>query len=1570
MASRGAFGFRSGKPPERADQKEGIPVGPSRRSSLTPAASSTSKLPTQSSSFFSRSKHSRAKVDASTSRIAISSNIPFGKSQSSLDVRTTRSEPEARPSREHGGNTGLGISNLNPITALPASKPGKQTRDILRRKNPLDQRGQYARTESSASSYEPSPPKPSLETASSPGSFGDPFAGSVLGVPIPTASSTLPSDLPLNLGPSSEMATSSSRMASFNTRKSPQALTTHNLPPPTPTFAHDSSSSTRRSESPGAFSRTSTPTSMSSQSPGVSIPVKAPLRTKQLSPTQSRPPVTRNFRRIPGIPQQEDSNISQSRGLPSVRESATSSSSSSTVKAYERRDGSQARSVSDRSTPLGSSSPVRTPSQRLISSRTEEAQSKRMAPSGFPNQSLRNIGGLPGPPIEKYSGRSESSQANRSRIPPPRPTRNSDMGLDKAVELPQTIHTHLPPLQNTGHKRQNSFNKDLFSLARPLRRSPSNPSSLSVRPSRMPSPNLVAGRPLRPTLAEPPRIQEAPRLETNIGINRSTKEPSPLSAGSSKSSNRFGLFAKRARSPLESSAFESAEKLVKKGPAAGTGHEGYGKYARRGRSGSASTSASRGRSTSSTSIGRTPTSRKSSFTSRDEPGIDDFLRDRLAPVVIPGGGHASDSPFAGSDFYATSNVESSTLLMSSEDYHARETFASQQYPLRSETSSTEPFGTHHLRRDHRKVPQRSESPAYPLETQEREGDDPSHRFTTLAARRSANRSYMFGKGAEPLKLPAPIDTQAIASSPAIDSRDTPQSTVFRTDSFLPPPDDISEGHEGNWLKSRRGEKRARSPRKWNFFQRAQASPRRNMEITVPRLDDDHGIVQELPAAVSQLPESRSVAFYALLDGSEQDGLDRIATAYQAEKPQGDNLYSPVPSVSKSQEALVEQDHRLSTLLPSPPKLTGEFPSLRSPSSPSMALPPPEAAPANEPVPAPLPTPKKPRLQQVGRIPRVISKRDRLHMPPPQSFSRPFARRPAAPVEPPPPVLEMNSLETFERPVLGIQTEAISSDPWGSQDSAKPASAPVRPSEGLNQIAKDEFLTFPPRVGSEVSGSSSSGILSFAATTAVVPEPGTAPEEDEIWNEYNEFLDTVDSPAPLANESNDPHEKTLAKGRWVPAPLRISKEPSVAGSSGSPERKLWAVRPDAPPPTRGLPDPPDRSKLLSSEFPNTPGTISDLLAGYGDRNRSNAASKRGSRSTTSRYSTSSTDSEADSLAGPEDSGEERSTQARAPKTKTGLDFQNNIRFDALMTSRWLSFNRVLFSPARVASKDTDRDRVLVLDGLANDDWPYYCAETYMKADIYNLSPTPEREQLIGVIESPKNYHHIQHANLGDRFPFRQGFFNAAVIRFPAASSEGAYVNAISECLRVLCPGGYLEMSILDLDMVNMGNRARKALRALKLRMQVAQPEVSLKPVSDNIQKLVGRIGFENLNRCAVNVPVAGYVSNSRSGSLDGSSESMADTMKGNSGKGDVGLAKNLPNVGRWWFTRCYESISMPYDDPERSIWADRALLEECEKKETGFKLLLCYAQKPAEPHSTSRSGSTSQATKNVRSRRQS
>ena len=1545
MASRGAFGFRSAKQPGKAESKEKVPVGPPPRPSIASSATNTSKMPTHSASFFSRGKQSRPKVDPLPSIVATTSHTPTSKPQSSLHVATSRSEPSTRTIPEPVPDAGLGISMSNQPSRVPAPRSGKQIRNILRRKAPIEQRARYARTDSSASSYEQTPSENLLQTVSSPGGYTDAFPGSVFGITVPTVSST-----PL-LHQSSELATSSSRMASYKTRNAPETLATQNLPPPTTTFA-DSGSSIRRSESPGAFSRTSTPTSMSSQSPGVSTPIKAPVSRKQLSPTRSRPPVTR--RKFPGIPLQENSNISRSRGLTAVRESLTSSSSSSTVKCAERRDGSQVRSTSNRSTPVPSSPPVRKSSLRLGPSLLEDPSRGGDVLNKAPELLSKDTTGLQRSNGESYITQTDSYQHTWPKTPPPRPSREGTPSLD-LDDILQGTRTRI------------NLDRDAPSTERPivtnssrtaLGRFPSNASSISARPSLMPSPNPVAKNTIRSVHGETARTQALPPVETSTGRVRSAKDPSPLSASSSKSSSRFGIFTKRTRSPLDTAAYENLEKTAKKGPAAGTGHEGYGKYARRGRSGSISTSASRGRSTSTNSAGRTPISRKSSFTSKDDHEMDEFLRERLAPVVMAGGAQATDSRNLRSAHYPTSSGESVAAITSNETPSATSAPSSQQLQMRSEIPGRVPTSIHHLRRDHRRLPDRKDNQEHRLEQQGRRYGDHSFGESTLAARRSAQWSQR-GKEIEAMKVPARIDTRAVPASPTMGSHNDLQSMLVRTDNTLQFSDDIPEERGSDSLKSQKPERLAtsRSPRKWAFFQRAQASPRMRAEDIEPPSIKDQSNFRKLPATVSSLPESRSVAFYALLDGSEQEDAKQLGAVQTAERDQLDSVYNGVPTSLSAQETSSQQDHRLSTLLPSPPRLTAEFPSSQGPILSGVILRPSEAATvaASEPRPLPLSVPKKPRLQQVGRIPRVVSKRDRPHKPPPQSFSRPFALRPTVINESASIIVpEAQAQDEVERPLLGIQTEVIPSNIWGSEDSAKPASAPVQPSGSFQGIGKDEFLAFPPRIGSEVSGSSSSGILSLVGTTAIVPEPGTAPDEDEVWNEYNEFLDTVESPAPLAEESKDPLDTNLRKKGWAPEPLHIRKASSMTGLSNSPEKKVPATYPRASAPRKPLPRPPDESMLYIAGPSTTSMTSSDQLAGYGGQSKSDGITRQLSLSNSSRYSTSSVESDRDSLADREDGQKKTMIPPMAMKTYSGPSMQNNLRFDALMTSRWLSFDRVLFSPALVEAKHHHKGRVLVLDGLGNDDWSFYCAETYPHVDIFNLSPKPASSQQVGALQLPKNYRQVQHTDLRKEFPFETGFFTAAVFRFPAATSEDAYLKSISECMRVLRPGGYLEMAILDINMVNMGNRAGRALHELKYRMRISQPEVTLKPLSTTLQRMVKQSGFKDLNRCVVSVPVAGRVSRSRSQSrsLDKTNGTLGDLRKEVSGNEDGGFANSLATVGRWWFTRCYEMITLPYGDVERSIWNDEALLEECEKRETGFKLLLCYAQKPANPKSES------------------
>ena len=56
---------------------------------------------------------------------------------------------------------------------------------------------------------------------------------------------------------------------------------------------------------------------------------------------------------------------------------------------------------------------------------------------------------------------------------------------------------------------------------------------------------------------------------------------------------------------------------------------------------------------------------------------------------------------------------------------------------------------------------------------------------------------------------------------------------------------------------------------------------------------------------------------------------------------------------------------------------------------------------------------------------------------------------------------------------------------------------------------------------------------------------------------------------------------------------------------------------------------------------------------------------------------------------------------------------------------------------------------------------------------------------------------------------------------------------------------------------------------------------------------------------------------------------------------VGETFRPADVGRWWYQQCYEGGV----DGGRSIWDDEIVKRECARLGTGFKVLICHAQKP-------------------------
>jgi SAM-dependent methyltransferase len=329
-------------------------------------------------------------------------------------------------------------------------------------------------------------------------------------------------------------------------------------------------------------------------------------------------------------------------------------------------------------------------------------------------------------------------------------------------------------------------------------------------------------------------------------------------------------------------------------------------------------------------------------------------------------------------------------------------------------------------------------------------------------------------------------------------------------------------------------------------------------------------------------------------------------------------------------------------------------------------------------------------------------------------------------------------------------------------------------------------------------------------------------------------------------------------------------------------------------------------------------------------------------------------------------------------------QSELHYASLMVAKWLSFGRVLFSPAHDEIHTIPERRILVIDGLGNEDWAIYCAVNYeaQKAFVYDLKEKASKRASNGPRTSQNvagNHRRTEIASFHERFPFPSAYFCAVVVRFPPAMAEAKMKNIMSECRRILLPGGYLELMLLDLDIVNMGVQTRRAVRELKFRMTTADRQISLRPIIDNVQSMLGARGFSNISRCVVGVPVAGRPSRSTdsssssrsSGGSDGFTQpglgdarqatasprmafgqgrketnlSLNDLIADHSDNADVKISKIVSKTARTWWQHCFEASVISDGNLAKSIFADKNVLGECKSRGSSFKMLIAYAQRP-------------------------
>ncbi|KAK6585408.1 hypothetical protein PZA11_002135 [Diplocarpon coronariae] len=1382
----------------------------------------------------------------------------------------------------------------------------------------------------------------------------------------------------------------------------PPKLSTQDLPPPTPLLigtpvyysggsshhrssgaysgsGYSASSSTRFSESPGPgmYSRNTTPTSMSSQSPGIIAPRNtATPRLRQGSPALSRPPLSSVRMRAVSTSHEVAAAPIEYHDLPSLQESAPSSSSNSAVPREGKTKEEEKEEWPRRPPPTP---PPRKSSQKFKSSRAEQGSLSR--PYDAPAATLVISG-------EPFSLKTKpaSTPASKRSVPPSRPSREGTPDLESQLsDSMRVVQSNLAGVSLSPDRWESTLPRGAASSPQPPHLRPR-----SQHPSRLPSRNPCPSPTLRKATPAPSGLGIVPDPQPeNPSRAVSTRTPSP---SLSNNKTRFGLFGRRTKTAPYLPTTDSKDKIPRKGPVAGTGHEGYSRYGLRARSISVASS-----------------SQESVASTRAH---DPFLLQRMSPVIIAGGGEIIENRNASSEI---SRSESNTsLVWGRPSIESRgSSNLSHEMPratLRSSALTREPT-------------KRPSGIALPKSRRPSDSSDDGIGQNSIALRRPFQR---MNSSQSTLDLPtspnfSPTGPGASASVTSLDA----SISVLSTDS-REPERATARARKVGINEPDNLEKRPRSLRKWNIFHRSRPikpeAEARPLQVTVAKT----------------ALKTAAVPHYAMLDSSDEH-LDLEDWAMDLD----DNLRE-AGATSLSNEELdllqfgkVQEDQRreknLQIAQPSPsqhtPPMLLSSPGPIATHAPDLAAPRADLHLTEDKGTAAI---RPSRLPQVGRIPKVVSARPKTTSP--KSFSRPFARLSTVQPLTSPQIVDKESVGSGRSPPISLTPEPY---PHSRHPEAGPGGAPSTSSEAgvKEEPSYREFFSFSPRKNSQAttnSTNSSSGSGSVNIT-AVIPEADAELGEDEVWNEYDDLIqgncnETVPQPLLATSSPGVPFQYEGFETRRTGQNLQVAVE-SLLTLDAAPKRSSLALETSIGERCSALTTSSVYSGDMSARLrdaldtvstPTTPMSFTDFFEAHGDQKDSVSVSsspkpsRRASQdSLTSRKKPSSPSSHSQSMSGAGSGARVMTGQAVVNQGKESVSQQRgaessgvNLRAASITVSRWLTFGHVLFGPARGEIEvRTEGSEVLVVDGLGNDDWSFYASETYPRATFTNLSPTApppsqSRSPLLNFPHAPPNHRQIPHPSLSSpsfadtQFPFPFSTFNTVVLRFPPALPLATTSHLMSEAFRVLKPGGYLELAILDLDMLNMGNRIRRAVRDLKIRIRTSCPHVSLGSASDIILKVAGNSGFRDLKSCKVGIPVVGAVSaasggsssssspktgrgrnNRRSGNGTSSSTSTSIDVKSSrrrvEGQGrnpareteerslaslirssptptaDEDIAQMVARVGRWWYVQSTLQSTFPSTSTTGCIFDDESVLRECEAWGTSFKLVVAHARKPAE-----------------------
>lgn len=239
-----------------------------------------------------------------------------------------------------------------------------------------------------------------------------------------------------------------------------------------------------------------------------------------------------------------------------------------------------------------------------------------------------------------------------------------------------------------------------------------------------------------------------------------------------------------------------------------------------------------------------------------------------------------------------------------------------------------------------------------------------------------------------------------------------------------------------------------------------------------------------------------------------------------------------------------------------------------------------------------------------------------------------------------------------------------------------------------------------------------------------------------------------------------------------------------------------------------------------------------------------------------------------------------------------------------------------------------------------DWSWHLANEYPYAKIFNVL-LPQSLRPPQNSAAPPNIHFITATTLSNLSALQSNSIDVItshnlprlLLHDKKQSPEELHTMLkaiLRECARVLKPSGYFEITAVDPFMNNMGPRTRKWI------MENVAPFNSTKP-SKMILAALGELSghskgalFRDVKECWVWMPTT----------------SIGDE-----------LSTVTSMVGKHLYDESFAPVKGEYDGEyrvevahgvfgkrESEIWKDEKVIEECQKENTAFRWLKCYARR--------------------------